>query len=49
MFEVLSLRIRSATGSESAERSKTYDKTFEKSCEGDMTKLSLVFDQEIRC
>lgn len=28
---------------------RTYDKTLEKSLEGDMTKLSLVLDQEIRC
>lgn len=27
----------------------TYDKTLEKSLEGDMTKLSLVLDHEIRC
>lgn len=27
----------------------TYDRTFEKSLEGDMTKLSLVLDHEIRC
>ena len=27
----------------------TYDKTFENSLEGDMTKLSFVLDQEIRC
>jgi hypothetical protein len=27
----------------------TYDRTFENSLEGDMTKLSLVLDQEIRC
>ena len=27
----------------------TYDKTFENSLEGDMTKLSLVLDHEIRC
>lgn len=27
----------------------TYDSTFENSDEGDMTKLSLVLDQEIRC
>jgi hypothetical protein len=49
MLEVLSLRSRLAPGYETTESSKTYDKTFEKSCEGDMTKLSLVFDQEIRC
>ena len=27
----------------------TYDRTFENSLEGDMTKLSFVLDQEIRC
>jgi hypothetical protein len=27
----------------------TYDRTFENSLEGDMTKLSLVLDQEIKC
>ena len=30
-------------------RDSTYARTFEKSLEGDMTKLSLPFDQEIRC
>ena len=29
--------------------SKTYARTFENSEDGDMTKLSLVLDQEIRC
>ena len=27
----------------------TYDRTLEKSLEGDMTKLSFVLDQEMRC
>jgi hypothetical protein len=29
--------------------SKTYARTFENSEDGDMTKLSLVLDQEMRC
>lgn len=28
---------------------KTYERTFEKSLEGDITKLSAVFDHDIRC
>ena len=50
MFEVLSVRgsaiVKVATEDN---RLVTYDKTFEKSLDGDITKLSLEFDQDMRC
>jgi hypothetical protein len=48
------LKVRSATPVSYIKRGAiasrwTYDRTLENSLEGDMTKLSFVFDQEMRC
>lgn len=46
VLEVLS--VRSQPLPDRYVRSQTHESTFENSAEGDMTKLSLLFDQEIR-
>ena len=47
MFEILPNW--SASRSAICSKGITYARTFEKSVDGDITKLSLLFDQEIRC
>lgn len=51
MFEVLSARDvrRAECGDWRGLARSTYDKTFEKSADGDMTKLSPFSDHDIRC
>ena len=50
MFEILTrMRKTGQLATVNAEKRETYDRTLENSDVGDMTKLSLVLDQEIRC
>jgi hypothetical protein len=49
MFEVGSATVSEKPANPSAGKDSTYARTLENSDVGDITKLSFVFDQEMRC